>query len=89
MKVEYLPVNGLRLWADASYIGENYLDRANLFRVDERVILNAGVMFERRGRDPGWSVSLEGKNLDDNRITDVAGYPMPGRSFFLTFLVRF
>jgi len=28
-------------------------------------------------------VSFEGKNLGDERASDVAGFPLPGRTFFV------
>ena len=32
----------------------------------------------------GASLTLEGRNLTDNRISDVNGFPLPGRSYFVT-----
>jgi len=31
---------------------------------------------------------VEGKNLGDRRLADVAGYPLPGRSVFVSMEVR-
>ena len=60
---------------------DQYLDRANLRPIETKEIHNirAAVRF---GRD--WSLSAEAKNLTDNRIPDHWGYPLPGRTFFIT-----
>lgn len=61
---------------------ESWRDRANQHRVPGRTILDAAI-----GWAPGvWParIVLEGRNLDDIRATDVAGYPLPGRSFLVS-----
>ncbi len=62
------------------YIGANYLDRANMTEVPARAIHNA--VFELSSH--GMAVSLEARNLGDDRISDVNGFPLPGRSFYAT-----
>jgi hypothetical protein len=32
----------------------------------------------------GLRATFEGRNLTDNRVSDVSGFPLPGRSFYLT-----
>ena len=62
------------------YIGSNYLDQANMTLVPARTIHNALLELS----SAGFSVSLEGRNLGDDRISDVNGFPLPGRSFYAT-----
>lgn len=89
LKVEYEPVPQVRIWADYTYMSENYWDRANLYEVDPREIVSAGVMVEKEWNSTAYSFSLEGKNLGDNRVSDVAGYPMPGNSMFVTVRAKY
>ncbi|MGH7856686.1 MAG: TonB-dependent receptor domain-containing protein, partial [Candidatus Binatia bacterium] len=65
--------------------GANFLDRANLVKAPARTILNAGAGFDAGSLAvwlAGLRALLELKNLTDNRILDVAGFPLPGRSYF-------
>ena len=64
------------------YIGDNYLNPGNRSPVASRTIAGASLAVTPFG--PGLAFTLEGKNLGDNRIVDVAGYPLPGRSLFLS-----
>jgi iron complex outermembrane receptor protein len=68
------------------YIGANFLDRANLQRTPARSIHNALVRMNMP--IDGLSLSFEGRNLADNRISDVSGFPLPGRSFYATLQYR-
>jgi iron complex outermembrane receptor protein len=62
------------------FIGSNYLDQANMTLVPARTIHSALLEFSSRGL----SISFEGRNLGDDRISDVNGFPLPGRSFYST-----
>jgi len=62
------------------YIGSNYLDQANMTEVPARAIHNAMIEVSSHGI----SVSFEARNLGDDRISDVNGFPLPGRSFYTT-----
>ncbi len=64
------------------YMGSNYLDRANLALSGERRIHDLILVLRSPGH--GISLSLEGHNLGDERIYDVSGFPLPGRSLFAT-----
>ena len=64
-----------------TFEGQNFLDRANLRPVPARHVHNLGVRVELQKRI---RVTLEAKNLKDTRIADVWGYPLPGRSYFIT-----
>ena len=64
------------------YMGSNYLDRANHTPSGERRIHD--LILVLRSPAHGISLSLEGRNLSDQRIYDVSGFPLPGRSLFAT-----
>ena len=64
-----------------TFEGGNYRDRANLRKIPARHIHNASV---QRRCYKGITVAMEAKNLFDNRVADHWGYPLPGRSYFLT-----
>jgi iron complex outermembrane receptor protein len=72
------------VWHEYHFEGEAYRDRANL---PENLspathVHGAGIRVEVV---PGaLSVTLEVNNLMDERIVDVEGYPLPGRTFFAT-----
>ena len=69
----------VRLTANLEYIGANYLDRANLRPVPDRVPVGASISYDPRA---GLRFTLEGKNLGNDPIDDVGGYPLPGRALF-------
>jgi len=71
----------LGVGADVYALSDNYLDRYNRYRVDQRALAGAWLSLA----PSGWPVrvSLEGKNLGDERASDVAGFPLPGRTFFV------
>ena len=74
-----------RRWSvtwEFQYIGNNYLDRANLALSGERKIHD--LILVLRSPEHGISLSLEGRNLSDQRIYDVSGFPLPGRMLFAT-----
>jgi vitamin B12 transporter len=88
------------VWADATWIGGNYLDQAALNEVPSRRFLGAGLKLELGA---GVIAGLEVKNLLDERVerialdppprpdlatvpravSDVGGYPLPGRAVYL------
>ncbi len=69
------------LYYSLNFTDENYLDRDNQRNATSRKIHNIGFSFKSL---PRWSLSLEAKNLGDNQIEDIFGYPLPGRSYFMT-----
>ena len=71
----------VRLSADVHYIGDNYRDRYNAQRVPDRTLLGASVSAPLAG---GLRATIEAKNLLDQRAEDVAGYPLPGRTLFVS-----
>ena len=80
---------GLELFApqgkfvyELDYIAQNFLDRANVFLVDSRLLHNLSVTALPFGKR--LKLTFEAKNITDNRIADFRGFPLPGRSFFGT-----
>jgi vitamin B12 transporter len=84
-ELERLPLPGrwrLGLYAEGDLTGGNFLDPANLARVPPRLLLGAGLnLTSPAGR---WRLIASAENLGDSRINDLAGYPLPGRSLFVT-----
>lgn len=68
-----------KLFADLVWMDDNYLDTQNIQKVNDRLFLSAGasVRFLKR-----FTTSLEAKNLLNNRVSDVVGFPLPGRSYY-------
>jgi outer membrane receptor protein involved in Fe transport len=62
-------------------LSDNYLDRYNRYRVASRVLSGAWLSIS----PAAWPlrITVEGKNLGDQRASDVAGFPLPGRTWFL------
>jgi len=67
---------------ETHYIGANFLDRANMQEIPARGIHNA--IAQAFTPVPGLSVSVEVRNVTDDRVYDVSGFPLPGRSVYTT-----
>ena len=74
-------VRALELAGEWEHLGEDYMDRANRLRVAARNFTGASIGARVL---PGARVMFEAKNLENVRAADVAGFPLPGRSFFLS-----
>ena len=72
---------GLRAAAELQTIGDNVLDPYNLQRVPARRLVGASLSAAPLA--PRLRVTLEGRNLGDDRACDVGGFPLPGRSLFV------
>lgn len=72
---------------NTTYQSHNYLDRANRNKVSERLVHN--LSFEWENFFDRVTCILEFRNLSDNQIEDVAGYPLPGRSFNISIQYHF
>jgi vitamin B12 transporter len=70
------------VYAELDLTDGNYLDPANLVRMQRRVLLGAGASID--GLFGRWRLVLSARNLLDSRIHDLAGYPLPGRTLFAT-----
>ena len=68
-------------WLDAAAQSASYLDQANFQRVPGRVLVGSGVRSDIAG---GIAATLAVANVTDARADDVYGFPLPGRSFFLS-----
>lgn len=68
-----------RLFSEIDFIGGNFLDTQNLVEINRRLLWNAGasVRFLKR-----FIASVDAKNLLNQRVSDVVGFPLPGRSFY-------
>lgn len=75
-----------KLFYEYHYLSDNYIDKANLDTVDSRNIHNLGLTLYPL---EGLSFTLETKNISDQQINDVLGYPLPGRSYLVSVLYRF
>jgi len=71
---------GFRAAADLQAIGDDFLDRANLQRVPDRMLVGASLSWGPAAG--GLRFTVEGKNLGDDRVADVGGFPLPGRAVF-------
>ncbi len=64
------------------FIGSNYLDKANMEKVPGREIHNLTVFLTPFSGPV--RLSFEGRNLTGDQISDISGFPLPGRSFYVT-----
>lgn len=63
------------------FTAKNFLDHANQRVAKARHLHNIGVSVKPA---PNLSVTFEVKNLGDNQIEDIFGFPLPGRAYFFT-----
>lgn len=66
----------------------HFLSREGLMALPGRAFLHAGLS-STFGSRPGYTLSLEVKNLLDARAEDFNGYPLPGRAAYLSVAVAF
>lgn len=76
----------VRPFYEFNHIADNFLDEANFELVKKRSIHNLGITFYPR---VGLSLTFEVKNLTDEQIADILGYPLPGRTYVATALFKF
>ena len=88
-RMEIRPVSSARLFFELTHQSGAYWDRQNIVRVDPRTIFNAGATRRQTVFGVETTVTFEIKNVTDNRLTDVARYPLPGRSWFVTTVASF
>jgi vitamin B12 transporter len=63
------------------FISDNFVTRDNTKDLPARYLFNVGIGRELAGNI---TVMAEGKNILNNQVQDVRGFPLPGISFFLT-----
>jgi vitamin B12 transporter len=66
---------------ELNYVSGNFLDQANFDRVPSRTIHTVGLTAQVAW---GFAVGLQARNLTDNQVSDVGGFPLPGRALFAT-----
>jgi iron complex outermembrane receptor protein len=74
------------LFYSYDFTAKNFLDRVNQLPTHSRNIHNIGISVTPR---KSVSASFEVKNITDSRIEDIFGFPLPGRSYFLTVNAHF
>jgi outer membrane cobalamin receptor len=74
--------------ADLDFLGDNYLDQYNSEskHVGSRTMVGAWASVAVLGERMRFTV--EGKNLGDRSVFDVGGFPLPGRSVFVSLDAR-
>ena len=72
----------INLTYEIHHIGANFLDRANFNEVPARNIHSLVLKLDTPLK--GLSFTAEGRNLSDNRISDLGGFPLPGQVFYST-----
>jgi outer membrane receptor for ferrienterochelin and colicin len=77
----YARADAYGFWLDVAAQSESFLDQANFQRVDGRALVGAGV---RQPIALNVAASLAVANATNVRTNDVYGFPMPGRSYFLS-----
>jgi iron complex outermembrane receptor protein len=80
-------LRALRTTWEFQYLGANFMDRANLREADARSLHS--LIFALRTPVDGLSLSVEGRNLTDQQVADVSGFPLPGRSVYSTIGYRY
>ncbi len=68
-----------RVFGDLTFLDHNFLDTQNVLRVDHRLLLTAGASATFLKR---FTTSFEAKNLLNERVSDIVGFPLPGRSYY-------
>jgi outer membrane cobalamin receptor len=77
-----IAIKRIRLLYEYEYTSQNYFDAANLLPQDidrDRSVHSISVNYSDFGIEFGFHI----KNILDNRMEDIAGYPLPGRMFFI------
>ena len=80
------PLDSVTLYGEVTHVGANFVDAANLVRLDARTQLGAGVAVT--ALDRGLELAVTVRDLLDARGTDVLGFPLPGRSLAVTLTGR-
>ncbi|MCA9602521.1 MAG: TonB-dependent receptor [Polyangiales bacterium] len=79
-------IDTVTLYADVTHVGSNFGDAANLVVLQARTRVGVGAVFGMaKGRlDAAFSI----RDLGDTRGQDVLGFPLPGRTVFLTLTAK-
>ncbi|QQR81623.1 MAG: TonB-dependent receptor [Deltaproteobacteria bacterium] len=68
-----------KVFVETSFMDGNYLDSQNILRVERRLFLTSGISAQFLKK---MTLSFEAKNLLNERVADVVGFPLPGRSYY-------
>jgi vitamin B12 transporter len=68
-----------KLFYEFNYVSGNYLDELNFLSVPSRDVHSLGWSLQVL---PQVTLSFEARNITDNQVSDVGGFPLPGRSYF-------
>lgn len=74
-----------KVYAEYSVEKGMFYDSANLLPAKNKEIINLGASYQFRS----FTITLEAKNITDAQYEDFNGYPMPGRSGYLTVRYQF
>ena len=74
--------NRWQLSYEFEFRGRRFFDESNLLRVPSQTVHNVSVTWKPKGLD--FKLALEADNIGDDQVSDQLGFPVPGRSFFLT-----
>ena len=74
-------LGAFRAAADLQLLEGNALDRYNRYLEASRTLVGASLSWAR-ARSP-LRLTLEGTNLGDRRVSDIGGFPLPGRSLWI------
>jgi len=68
------------------YVSRNFTDRYNAIPVGPRSLHDVALGITPWSWSPEWTA--ECRNLSDQQVEDYAGYPLPGRAFYLGLRAR-
>jgi len=74
--------NGWEWSYELEFRGRRFFDEANLLPTPSQTVHNLSLAWRPRGLD--FKVVFEADNLTDEQVSDQLGFPVPGRSFFLS-----
>lgn len=72
---------GVTVASESNHESRHFLDRANLQPIPARTVHTASLRWKIR---EAFALSGEVRNLTDNQVADLWGYPLPGRAYFLS-----
>ena len=86
--------NYIEVGGEAHHVGAVFKDRSNEYTNYEEARWLFNIYFKwsvygRKNKEKELLVGLEIKNLNDSQVSDVIGYPLPGRSIYATLSYRF
>lgn len=70
----------LAVYAEYNVESANYLDASNVVRVPSRSVVDLGLA--AKFLDGDLSADFVVRNVNNNRITDLINYPLPGRNYY-------